>query len=57
MKKLHPLRIMDAQVYGPYVAWKVPYDDMETTYALEVWDWKKGILVWVSLSPLFALRD
>ncbi|KAI1796971.1 hypothetical protein LXA43DRAFT_1089498 [Ganoderma leucocontextum] len=37
---------MDAQMYGPYVAWKVPHHGEKLTCALEVWDWKRGILIW-----------
>ncbi|PIL35418.1 hypothetical protein GSI_02145 [Ganoderma sinense ZZ0214-1] len=47
--------IKDGQIYGPFVAWKVPYDDRETTYALEVWDWKKGILVWHGRFPSLSI--
>ncbi len=49
----HRTGIMDVQIYGPYIAWKVPHHGERTTYALEVWDWKKGILLWVSSSLSF----
>lgn len=45
--------ITDAQIHGPYLAWKVLNHGGEARYALEVWDWKKGVLIWVSSSLSF----
>lgn len=49
----HRTNVMDAQVYGPYVAWKVSHHGLASNYALEVWNWKSGILLWVSLRLSF----
>lgn len=43
-------KVQCVQIHGQYVAWMIscPHD-WPVPYFIEVWDWKSGMRVWVSL--------